>query len=1036
MIDLENNFFDTHKAFLTCDLNGNLTKANLPAVGLLGILGDGLKNLNIFNFFEMNSFQARTLNENTFVSFETKINFDKIKKHNFYETTKSGISFFKIKIKLQKNSEYLIELDDITSQFFRKLELELHNVKEDCKVISENVADMISRHTLAGDYIYVSDICKNMLGYTPEELRGRYSYELINPDDYEVVKNNHIKILNFPVISTVIYRIIRKDGKYIWVETSSKVIRDEETNRPKEIISISRDITERKKIEKELDNTKKLYKSIIDDLTEGICRFLPDGTITFVNLSYSQYFEKKPEELVGKNIFELNNQMNFDLIDSYINSFTFENSINSSEKHINKNGKDYWFDKTVRAIFDKEGKIIEFQSVNRDITELKKSQIELQKAKEEALSMAIRKTEFLTTMSHEIRNPMNAVIGMTELLMNTKLTEEQEKYLETIKISGKALLNIINDVLDFSKIESGKMTLKKQSFDLRKCIENVFDFVSSKTLEKKLELFYFVEKDIPEFIFTDEMKLRQILLNLVSNAVKFTEKGNIYLSVSLLKDKNNNLELLFSVTDTGIGIPSDRIKDLFQNYTQIDSPITKKYEGTGLGLVISKKLVEIMDGNIWVESQENKGSKFFFTIKTKKIKNNNKIYKDDSFEIIKDKKVLIVDNNETNLEMLSNLCKSWGMIPIPMSSKNEILELANIKGSFDVAVLDYNFSKSESLKLCDSGVENNFSIVVITNLHKKEIKKLKTKNLCCSFISKPIKHSLLFNTFVNLFSGKRVKEKISEKLSSIIIDRELSKHFPLNILVAEDNEINQDLMLLIFEKMGYKVDSAFNGLEVLDALKQKEYDIIFMDINMPKMNGFEATKEIIKNYSEDIKPKIIALTASAMHEDEKKCLEMGMDDYLSKPVSVEEIENIIKKWGRALKKINSNNKKLEEEIEKIEIFDPSFFKKMINLDEDENSGFFITFIDKFIEQSNDLIDEINKSYEKKDFEKVGKLAHKLKGSSLTIGANKIGNLCNSLILEYKNNQLDNHHFLIKELELDYKKLNKEITEFKNSLIKK
>jgi len=1033
MTNWDNDFYEVpNKALLICNINGSFIKANLLTISLLGISEIDLKNLNIFTFFEMKNFQARILNDDGFVSFETKINFDKIKKHNFYQTSKSGIAFFKIKINLRENQEYLIELEDVTARYFKNLEFELHKIKEDCQIISENVADLISRYTLSGDYIYVSDICESMLGYSSEELKGRYLYEFIKPEDYEIVKNSHVSILNFPIISTVVYRMCRKDGKYVWVETSSKVIRDEENNRPKEIIAVSRDITERKRIEEELNKTRKDYKSIIDDLTEGVCRFFPNGTITFVNLPHAQIFNKTPEELIGKNIFDLHSEIEDpNALKEFLSLFTPEKDINSFERHLIKDGTNFWFYKTIRGMFDENANVIEFQSVSRDITELKESQIELQKAKEEALATAVAKTEFLTTMSHEIRNPMNAVIGMTDLLMNTELTDEQYKYLETIKISGQSLLNIINDVLDFSKIESGKMIVKKSKFELRKCIENVFDFVSLKTLENNIELFYFIEKDVPDFIVGDEIRIRQILLNLVGNAVKFTEKGSIYVSVSISNEEKENLELIFSVIDTGIGIPSDRIKDLFQNYSQIISPLTKKFEGTGLGLVISKKLVEMMGGKIWVESKKNKGTTFFFTTNVLKIKNNQNLYKDEELEILKNKKILIMDNKDTSIDILCNLCRDWGMIPIPIYSKTQALEYLNKKNCFDIAVLDYNFSMSQYLNLYDFEFKNNkFPVIFIANLDRKELKNLKTNDLSSTFITKPIKHSQLFRVFVNIFSGK-INNNIIEKRHNIIIDKELSKKIPLNILVAEDNEVNQYLMLRILEKMGYNADSASNGIDVLETVKQKQYHLIFMDINMPKMNGFEATKEISKICPFDLKPKIIALTASAMHEDEKKCIEFGMDDYLSKPVSIDDIERIIKKWGKQLK--IANDIKLEEKNNEVKVFDPSFFKKIVNIDDDDNIEFLVTFIDKFIEQSDLLINEIKEAHKTKDSEQIGRLAHKLKGSSLTIGANVIGNLCNEIASESKNNEFDKLFTLVEKLERDYKDLTKEIIDFKGSL---
>ena len=673
------------------------------------------------------------------------------------------------------------------------------------------------------------------------------------------------------------------------------------------LAGLARDVTMRKTAQQKLAHQEALLSALINSIQDHIWVLDSEGRYQLGNKAFLESHSLTLDQLRGKQPMDF---FGVERGTRYHNSNmqVMQMGITQVREDVAPNpqtGEPMNLELVKAPLRNAQGAAVGLVGIARDITERKLAELALMQAKDSAEAAERAKAEFLANMSHEIRTPMNAVIGMSDLLQETDLTEEQREFADTIRTSGEQLLSLINDILDFSKIESGHLTLEQVPVSLGDCVETALDLTAKPATTKGVDLLYWIDDEVPRTVLGDATRLRQIFVNLISNAVKFTHVGEVVVTLTRRVIDDGSPVLHASVRDTGIGIPTDRVGKLFQVFSQVDASTTRHYGGTGLGLAICKRLVQLMGGRIWVESQVGAGSNFQFEIPMHALQTGPIAWSSSGQQQLVGKRVLVVDDNATNRRIVDLQTTRWGMHPVSVSSGEQALALLASGEYFDVALLDVQMPGMDGYELAKR-IRANYSaaqlpILVLTS---QGTDVAQSTNLgVAQTLSKPVKAAQLMAALLKaldrpssaaqrqgtLSQPAALAPMRSPAVQSSDAKPKLAHEYPLRILLAEDNLVNQRVAQLILQGLGYQIEVANNGRMALERLLEASgtsnaFDAVLMDVQMPEMDGLEATRRIRSDLAASVQPQIIAMTANAMEGDREQCLAAGMDDYLSKPI--------------------------------------------------------------------------------------------------------------------------------------------------------
>jgi PAS domain S-box-containing protein len=892
---------------------------------------------------------------------------------------------------------------------------------------------------------YISPQVMTFLGYSQKEWLDDPDlwWRVIHPEDRDRVTNYLSKKDEAGYDVNILHRLVSKDGRVLWFQNQSRTLRDE-SGRPRETHGLMLDVTELKRTEEEL---RDLFEEVIaargkaEDraeqleglnriaITLGTVRDLQSSlevvardaailfhastaSIAFLDESCEQ-FEfvaehrvKRVASLRGGKYTIAGNPLLEKLVRS-TRPFVFTSEMDSlmtspTRRYLEERrvGSILFVPLIVRSEIIAElmiecDSIRHFRPTELQLAETIGSHVasaiatarlleEMQSARDSADAASRAKSEFLANMSHEIRTPMNAVIGMTGLLLDSSLNTAQREFAETIRQSGEVMLTLINDILDFSKIEAGRLDLESQAFDIFECIESVLDLFATRSSQKGLEIGYLVDEGVPAVVRGDATRLRQVLVNLVGNAVKFTERGSVLVAVNLEDESDDAVGVHFEVRDTGVGIPEERMDRLFRSFSQVDASTTRRFGGTGLGLAISSRLAELMGGRMWVESESGRGSSFHFVIRCETASSAPRQFMRHDQPIMAGRTMLVISSRSVTTDIIDSWAETWGLSVIVSADPGPARQALVDGEHVDLMVVDVD-DVAEAARIIrllrDAASAPELPAIVISPMGSRPDE---TESRTLAYLSRPIKPSSLYNLVLAFILGDAPTRERRQHARSY--DEHLGEAHPLRVLVAEDNSVNQRLAALTLEHLGYRADIVANGLEALEALRRQRYDVVLMDVQMPELDGLEATRRIRAGWPPDKRPRIVAMTANAMLEDREACLEAGMDAYLSKPLKIEDL-------ARAMREVSDS---LGEERPGAGGLDVDKLRERDGLRREGRPAILDKLLSTYIRDTPRLIDSLTSSIEDGAPEAMSGAAHSLKGSSLTIGATRLGEYARQL----------------------------------------
>ena len=851
----------------------------------------------------------------------------------------------------------------------------------------------------AGKFQFVNSRLVEICGYSKQELIGSFALNYIHPEDKAAARQHAVDTLQSKYgrqTHPFEYRIIDKKGEIKWVlETILPVKYKGQTA----ILGYFLDITEHRTNELALKESEEFRSALLDNSPIAITVVNPDTSVKYVNTAFERLTGYTRAEMIGQ-------KAPYSYWTEKMQISAFNEGMKRREDHVErqfraKTGKLFWVSINFASVFDSAGNPKYFLSNYIDITEQKQAEDALKKAKETAEIATQAKSEFLAHMSHEIRTPMNAVVGLSHLALKADLPPKQRDYLTKIQSSANSLMGIINDILDLSKIEAGKLEIETTNFTLDQVLDNLDNLFSPKAQEKGLQIYFRTAPDVPRSFMGDPLRLGQILTNLISNALKFTSRGEIVVATEIVNKSAKDIKLKFSISDTGIGMTKEQQAILFQPFTQADSSMTRKYGGTGLGLTISKRLAEMMGGEIGVESTPGVGSKFYFTAiigLRPEMLTQNKIVP----QSLRGLRILVVDDDPEATQLLQQTLAEMSFeVSTVNSGRDALKELENRVHPYDLVLVDCRMPDMDGFEVVRR-IRSNLDLPVaprifmVTAFGREEVRHQAKELNLDAFLIKPVSRSFLFDSIVEAFH--RETEKMPARISDPQEGKKLAGY---NVLVVEDNEINQQVARELLEEFGLTVDIAENGRCALEMLGKNggKYDAVLMDLQMPEMDGYEATLKIRLQHQKSELP-VIAMTAHALQSEIQRCLEIGMNDCVTKPINPDKLKEVLVRWikPRPVKLPVSTafpaqsptpGPDLPESLPGIDV--PAALARMVG-----NRQLFIKLLTAFTRNYLRVDQQIREAINQGDLDLALRITHTLKGVAGNLSATDIFKLAQDL----------------------------------------